>query len=445
MGGGAGAVQAASGCARAYQRRRPEESALYEAVRAGLNTFLEETERIGRGLPRYVRQEFERYLECGILAHGFVRVRCDTCKDEVLVAFSCKRRGVCPSCNAKRAHLTAAHLVDGVLPQVPYRQWTFSFPWAVRFALARDVKLLSSVLTLCLRGLFAFQRRRAKKLGVRGGHSGAVTFVQRFGSALQLTPHFHVVAPDGVFTEEGGEVRFAALPAPSQEEVEGLLRNVVRKVGRRLGTAGCAEEEGVEDALGAYQADSLQRRFGWAGLEVRPAPRKQPRCAFVDGYSLHANTHLHAHDREGLEKLCRYGARGALALERLTHAGEGRIAFRMKRPPPDGRTHLLFTPVQLLRKLATLVPPPRSNLVRFHGVFAPGAKLRPLVVKQVPSSGVRVAKALATSFPSVSLAFYCIEPVRFFRGRIHARPAAHALSRFEEARRGHRRGGGGTS
>ncbi|MFN0062967.1 MAG: hypothetical protein ACKVPX_10675, partial [Myxococcaceae bacterium] len=42
--------------------------------------------------------------------------------------------------NAKRAHLTAAHLVDGVLPQVPYRQWTFSFPWAVRFALARDVK-----------------------------------------------------------------------------------------------------------------------------------------------------------------------------------------------------------------------------------------------------------------------------------------------------------------
>jgi hypothetical protein len=154
-------------------------------VQKGLSTFLEEADQVGNGIPRYVKQEFLRYLECGVLAHGFVRVRCDNCKDELLVAFSCKSRGVCPSCNAKRAHLTAAHLVDNVLPVVPYRQWTFSFPWRLRWALARDDKLLSSVLTLCLKALFALQRRRARRLGVRG-QTGAVTFVQRFGSALQL-------------------------------------------------------------------------------------------------------------------------------------------------------------------------------------------------------------------------------------------------------------------
>ena len=85
---------------------------------------------------------------------------------------------------------------------------------------------------------------------------------------------------------------------------------------------------------------------------------------------------------EGLERLCRYGARGALALERLSRAEDGRIAYRMKRPLPDGTTHLLFTGLELLRRMASLVPAPRANLTRFHGVFAPGAKLRPFLVPQ---------------------------------------------------------------
>ena len=91
---------------------------------------------------------------------------------------------------------------------------------------------------------------------------------------------------------------------------------------------------------------------------------------------------LHANDRQGLERLCRYGARGALALERLSRMEDGRIAYRMKRPLPDGTTHLLFTGLELLRRVASLVPPPRANLTRFHGVFAPGAQLRPFLVPQ---------------------------------------------------------------
>jgi hypothetical protein len=115
---------------------------------------------------------------------------------------------------------------------------------------------------------------------------------------------------------------------------------------------------------------------------VRLPRRKQPRCAFLEGFSLHANTHLHANDRQGVERRCLYGARGALALERLSRAEDGRIAYRMKRPLPDGTTHLLFTGLALLRRLASLVPPPRANLTRFHGVFAPGAKVRPFLLPQ---------------------------------------------------------------
>jgi Putative transposase len=79
---------------------------------------------------------------------------------------------------------------------------------------------------------------------------------------------------------------------------------------------------------------------------------KQPRCALLEGFSLHANTHLHANDRQGLERPGRYGARGALALERLSRAEDGRIAYRMKRPLPGGTTHLFFTELELPRAWA---------------------------------------------------------------------------------------------
>ena len=66
----------------------------------------------GAGLPEFVKAEFEAFLQCGILAHGFLRLRCADCAHEKLVAFSCKRRGFYPSCGARRMVETAAYLVD---------------------------------------------------------------------------------------------------------------------------------------------------------------------------------------------------------------------------------------------------------------------------------------------------------------------------------------------
>ncbi len=88
-----------------------------------------------------------------------------------------------PSCNARRARDTAIHLTERVLPRALYRQWTLSLPMPVRFCLARDARLLSEVLGLFVRALFAFQRRTARRLGLSRPVTGAVAFVQRFGSA----------------------------------------------------------------------------------------------------------------------------------------------------------------------------------------------------------------------------------------------------------------------
>jgi hypothetical protein len=87
----------------------------------------------------------------------------------------------------------------------------------------------------------------------------------------------------------------------------------------------------------------------------------------------------------GLERLARYGLRAPFALSRLSRAPHGRLSYELKHPLDDGTTHLLFEPLELLEKLAVLVPPPREHLVTYHGVLAPCASLRDQVVPEPPA------------------------------------------------------------
>ncbi|MGV2480205.1 UNVERIFIED_CONTAM: transposase zinc-binding domain-containing protein, partial [Salmonella enterica subsp. enterica serovar Weltevreden] len=86
----------------------------------------------------FVRKAFAKYLECGIFAHGFARARCGDCGHDYFVAFSCKGRGVCPSCTTRRMVETAAHLNDHVFPRLPVRQWVLSVPKRLRYFMQRD-------------------------------------------------------------------------------------------------------------------------------------------------------------------------------------------------------------------------------------------------------------------------------------------------------------------
>lgn len=147
-----------------------------------------------RPLPDYVQEEFDAYLKCGKLEEGFLRVRCEYCHAEKLVAFSCKKRGFCPSCGARRMAETAALLADEVLPERPLRQWVLSLPMALRFLLATNPDALTLVLGAVYRAISRHLIHRAG-LTRTTGHTGAVTLVQRFGSALNLNVHFHMIFP----------------------------------------------------------------------------------------------------------------------------------------------------------------------------------------------------------------------------------------------------------
>jgi hypothetical protein len=96
---------------------------LHRAVRDELGPFRPELARRGaRPLPRYVLDALRGYLRCGVLSHGFTRLHCDRCGHDLLVAFSCKKRSICPSCGVRRMDELGATLVDRTLPDVPYRQ-----------------------------------------------------------------------------------------------------------------------------------------------------------------------------------------------------------------------------------------------------------------------------------------------------------------------------------
>jgi len=125
------ALRAAAANPLHYERRRPEETTLYRVVQEHLETFLAQVEAGGAAsLPQFVKDEFDAFLECGILAHGFMRVRCAACGHEKLVAFSCKLRGICPSCGGRRMAETAAWLVDHIIPKVPVREHSHTWPGA---------------------------------------------------------------------------------------------------------------------------------------------------------------------------------------------------------------------------------------------------------------------------------------------------------------------------
>ena len=166
-----------------YVPRLTERSVLHEVVRENLETFLAQararTEH-GFGVPRFVDEEFRAFIRCGVINHGFARVRCGTCCHEFFVAFSCKRRGACPSCSGRRAAACAIHLVDAVFPSTPTRMWTLTFPRRLRFALAKDARLATTILGIWHRALSSFYRLIASNEGFRATRTGAVTFVHRF-------------------------------------------------------------------------------------------------------------------------------------------------------------------------------------------------------------------------------------------------------------------------
>ena len=373
-----------------YKRRRPERTVLYRLVREHAETlFAEASERsaTGAGYPRHVENEFRRYLDCGVLSKGFMRVRCDACQTDELVGFSCKGRAFCPSCLGRRMSDSAARLCEDRLPEARYRQWVFSFPWRIRVLLAKESALWSEVLSVCHKKVFAYQRRVARALGVTRPGTFGVSFTQRFGSLLTLNPHAHSVVPDAVCVEtDKSELELRELPPPSDADVEAIglaiAKAVLAKVAR---WADRGEEE--DDSAHVLALREAAQSTVWdkdGGQDAVQAKRRQVLVQTEIGcFSIDADRSVSASDRAGLEKLLRYCGRPPLAQNRLSIRPSGKVSYRLRKPYFTGQTEVVLEPVAFLRRLAALVPPPRQNHIRFYGLLSSQAKRREAFLKLV--------------------------------------------------------------
>lgn len=396
----------------AYERHQPEQTLLYQLVEEHYPTLVDQLAHQGKSLPDHVHREFEAYLKCGRLEHGFLRVRCDKCHFERLVAFSCKKRGFCPSCGARRMAETAALLADEVFPDVPLRQWVISFPFPLRYLFAAHPQAMGKVLSIVYRAISTHLIHKAG-FSLKDGATGAVTLVQRFGSALNLNIHFHILFLDGVYVyRDNRSPRFQRVKVPDTSELEELVQLISQRVGRCLERQGLLEQDAESawldldpaedtDAMPQILGSSVSYRIAVGPQQgrkafmirtIRPLDRPDPaleRVAKANGFSLHAGVSCEGHQKDKRERLCRYIARPAVAVPRLSLSSTGKVLYTLKTPYRDGTTQVAFDPVDFIARLAALVPKPRVNLTRYHGVLAPNHRWRGLVTPAKRGKGVK--------------------------------------------------------
>ena len=279
---------------------------------------------------------------------------------------------------------TAANLIERVLPpQSGLRQWVLTFPFPWRRRLAQDGALLGDLTRIFVETVHAFYAERAAREGALGAKTGAVTAVQRTSSDLRLNPHLHVVALDGAWYEQGGELSWQGLSHLQTSEVGAVLESTVRRIERHLRRRGLLgiDEDGTDpdvpgDPESNLAASAVSGQTPPAGpqwvsglhpLEPHPLAYDKPLCASLDGFTLHAATRAGALHPGGREALLRYVLRPPMAQERLLPRPDGLVRITLKKAYTDGTVAVDMDPLSLLCRLAT-IPYRRPAPIDVHAI-----------------------------------------------------------------------------
>ena len=315
-----------------YRPRHPERTVLYRVLFHYFDSFLSEYEH--RFEKEYgffrpiIKEVVERYLDCGNPRCGFARIRCPDCGEEHLLMFSCRTRGFCPSCHAKRLEEWGEWMRETLLLDVPHRQVVFTIPRMLRLFFKYNRKLLGSLCRLALRSLTSYFA------AVTGSElmPGVIAAIQTFGTRINFHPHLHFLVTEGGVDQAGvfhkisriDDSRLAELFA---REVLDLL------VGKEL-----------------LNPEWAQRLLSWhhTGFNVPSRVR--------------AKTKTEA------ERVGKYMIRPLLSLERLSlDEREGRVCYRYGKEAKEveGMDYLEF-----IARITSHIPDKGQVTVRYYGLYA---------------------------------------------------------------------------
>ncbi len=260
---------------------------------------------------------FERYLRCGDPHFGFLRIHCASCGHEHLLPFSCKARGLCPSCHKRRAIELAERIAEDVLPRVSYAPLVFTIPKIVRRAFLFDRKLYGEFCKVAYRVVRELFEHRFPD--VDKPVPAFVASAQSFGDLLNFHPHVHGLVSMGVFDSLGEFHEDLDLDV---SELEPMFRERFLEMLKR------------RDLI---DEDRIELINSWPH----------------SGFRVHAERVIAAGSTGELESLLKYMERPPVSLKRLTYMDTGMVHYQGRYHPGLGRDHQLLTGVEFL---ALLVP-----------------------------------------------------------------------------------------
>jgi hypothetical protein len=311
----------------------------YEEVKA---VWEERFEKIYGRWRSFIDQAVWRYLDCGVPENGFARLKCCDCGRERLLSFSCKQRGLCPSCDAKRAAAFAAFLQDELLEKVGHSMWTFTIPKMLRPYFMHHRELLADLARLAYETI---RELMAEAVGDPRARPGVVAVPQTFGGAVRPHPHSHCLASRGVWNEKG---QWTPVPYIDTTAAEKLFRH---KVIHFLKNKGLLSDERIE-ILNAFRRS---------------------------GFSVDCSVTVWPQDTQGLLRVASYLLRCPVSLSRIHWTPGSKTLFYesngSQEDPlhshPQGETLDVF---EFVARVLTQVPEPRIHNIHRFGIYSSKAR-----------------------------------------------------------------------
>jgi len=311
---------------RVYRPRRARESPLFRLVEGRLEDLLRVwPERFAKRhgpLRPVVERVLRNFLRCGLLEHGFARLWCGGCRKSVLVAFSCRGRSFCPSCEKKKQLLWAEWLREDVLAEVAHRHVVLTIPRLLRPLFRRRRELLTEL----------------SRAGCgRDVRPGIVVSVATAGDLLQWHPHLHLLTSDGGRTGDGAWRPLEEWDGPR------LMALFRERLLARLVEARAISKELVTKLL------------GW----------QHP------GFSAHVGDRIVPEDKQRLEATAAYLVRNPLSLKKLVYLdGQQAVLYRSKLNPFLGRNFEAMDPLEWLARMSDHIPDAGQHRTLFYGAYA---------------------------------------------------------------------------